>query len=107
MCGIAAIVRRPGAIDPAEIDSLTRSVAHRGPDGLVCRVFNGQVALGHSRLAIQDLSRAADQPMVSVCGRYVIIFNGEIYNFLEIRRRLQQRGIVFHTKFDTEVVLQA
>jgi asparagine synthase (glutamine-hydrolysing) len=107
MCGIAAVIRKQRTVLREEIEQLTRAVSHRGPDGVSCCLLTDHVALGHARLAIQDLSTKADQPMLSVDGRYAIIFNGEIYNFPEIRRRLQQQGHLFRTASDTEVILQA
>lgn len=107
MCGIAAIIRRNRSVHREEIERLARSVSHRGPDGVSCVVMSERVALGHARLAIQDLSASADQPMLSADGRYAIVFNGEIYNFPEIRGRLQKQGAVFSTSSDTEVLLQA
>jgi asparagine synthase (glutamine-hydrolysing) len=107
MCGITAIVRWNGCVFREELERLTRLVSHRGPDGVCCRVFAERIGLGHARLAIQDVSARADQPMRSADGRYVIIYNGEIYNFPEVRRRLQEHGVLFATTSDTEVLLQA
>ncbi len=109
MCGIAGIVNideRP--VETAEISRLTRSLAHRGPDG-EGYWFNAarDVALGHRRLAIIDPGPGGYQPMLAVDGRHVIVFNGEIYNFLELRRELETRGTVFTTQSDTEVIVAA
>jgi asparagine synthase (glutamine-hydrolysing) len=106
MCGIAGIVRSDGA--PAGVEllrAMTTVLAHRGPDGdgFFCE---GPVGLGHRRLAIIDLA-TGDQPMASDDGSSVIIFNGEIYNFRELRRELEGRGATFRTKSDTEVILRA
>jgi asparagine synthase (glutamine-hydrolysing) len=76
----------------------------RGPDGEGLWHEDG-VILGHRRLAVIDLDSRAAQPMHSVCGRYVITYNGEIYNYRELRRDLEGRGDVFHTTSDTEVIL--
>jgi asparagine synthase (glutamine-hydrolysing) len=92
--------------DPTHIDV----VAHRGPDGSGWREFDsvaGPVALGHRRLSIIDLSDAAAQPMSYAEARYWIIYNGEIYNYVELRRDLEAAGHRFRTRSDTEVLLAA
>jgi asparagine synthase (glutamine-hydrolysing) len=94
------------APDLAHIDA----VAHRGPDGNGWRVFEstvGPVALGHRRLSIIDLSDAALQPMSYADGRYWVVYNGEIYNYLELREELREAGHRFRTQSDTEVLLAA
>lgn len=109
MCGIAGIVNIDGKpVEPAEISGLTRLLAHRGPDG-EGYWFNAarDVALGHRRLAIIDPGPGGYQPMLSADGRHVIVFNGEIYNFLELRRELEARGTIFRTQSDTEVIVAA
>lgn len=83
---------------------MARAVAHRGPDGQGVRAFNG-CGLAHRRLSIIDLSDAARQPMASADGRVHIAFNGEIYNFGELREELRKRGHSFGSSSDTEVVL--
>ena len=88
MCGIAGIVSLSGRpVEPGEIQGLTDQIAHRGPDG-AGYWFNADrsVALGHRRLAIIDPGPGGYQPMSSADGRHVIVYNGEIYNFLELRR---------------------
>ena len=109
MCGIAGIVEFHGKQASADLLSLLcAKLAHRGPDGEGHWYSRDKsVALGHRRLAILDLESRADQPMVSTDGRHVLIFNGEIYNFLELRRELTGSGEVFRTEADTEVVLAA
>jgi asparagine synthase (glutamine-hydrolysing) len=109
MCGIAGILYfNDQTIDEQAINRLTDSVAHRGPDGRgVWLNEKKTVALGHRRLSILDLSEAGKQPMPDETGRYWITFNGEIYNFLEIRQELIQKGYQFHTASDTEVILAA
>jgi asparagine synthase (glutamine-hydrolysing) len=102
MCGIAGIV---GEADRELIGAMTRVLAHRGPDGEGYFSSEG-VALGHRRLSIIDLE-TGQQPMTSADGRYTIVFNGEIYNFLELRRELETRGVRFRTRSDTEVLLEA
>src|SRR5258708_34055802 len=90
MCGITGFLTRNAArgLDLAEcVTGMTRTLAHRGPDSDGAWVDpSAGIALGHRRLSIIDLSPAGNQPMVSASGRYVIVFNGEIYNFLELRR---------------------
>jgi asparagine synthase (glutamine-hydrolysing) len=109
MCGIAGIVNFRGQpVEPAEIEQLTDRIAHRGPDGAgywFSRERN--VALGHRRLAIIDPGPGGYQPMLSADGRYAIVYNGEIYNFLELRRELEALGEKFRTQSDTEVILAA
>ena len=109
MCGIAGIVKIRGrAVEPPELSRLTNLLAHRGPDG-AGYWFSAErnVALGHRRLAIIDPGAGGYQPMLSADGRHVIIFNGEIYNFLELRRELEAIGAIFRTQSDTEVILAA
>ncbi len=106
MCGITGIVDVTGRpVDGALLRTMTTVIAHRGPDGddIVCR---GSAGLGHRRLAIIDLV-TGDQPMVSDDGLIRITFNGEIYNFRELRRDLEARGAKFRTESDTEVILRA
>ena len=107
MCGIAGIIHpnpdRP--VDPALVERMRDALVHRGPDG--AGVWTGRgIGLGHRRLAIIDLA-GSPQPMASADGRCVIVFNGEIYNFRELRRELQGAGHVFRTAGDTEVILAA
>jgi len=109
MCGIAGIVNfRGNVIEPQQINRLTSLLAHRGPDGAGTWFSTERnVALGHRRLAIIDPGAGGYQPMLSIDGRYVIVFNGEIYNFLEIRRELEAHDATFRTQSDTEVILAA
>jgi asparagine synthase (glutamine-hydrolysing) len=107
MCGIVGYVNRE-ATRLAERERVCRmadQVAHRGPDGSGFYVHDN-VALGHRRLAILDLE-TGQQPMFSHDGRKAIVFNGEIYNYVELREELHRRGSVFHTTSDTEVLLEA
>jgi asparagine synthase (glutamine-hydrolysing) len=103
MCGIIGALSSHGC--PPEYLPLN-SLHHRGPDD---RGFwsEGPVALGHTRLSILDLSQLGHQPMVQVGGRYVLVFNGEIYNFLELRNELRSLGWEFQSDSDTEVLLKA
>jgi asparagine synthase (glutamine-hydrolysing) len=109
MCGIAGIVDvsgKPVAAD--EISGLTDLIAHRGPAGSATWFSADRaVAFGHRRLAIIDPGPGGRQPMQYADGRYVITYNGEIYNFLELRRELEARGAIFRTESDTEVILAA
>ena len=90
MCGIAGFVSFNGSVDRGVLTAMTRSLERRGPDGFGIWADEGQgVGLGHQRLAILDLSAFANQPMHSHCGRYAMVYNGEIYNHRDIRRRLQ------------------
>lgn len=107
MCGIAGLVHKSGRpVARAEIERLTDLVAHRGPDR-GDTYLNGNVALGHRRLAIIDLSSEGDQPMHLADAGFTIVFNGEIYNYIELRSELQGAGHVFRTGTDTEVILAA
>ncbi|MET3997026.1 asparagine synthase (glutamine-hydrolyzing) [Bradyrhizobium sp. S3.9.2] len=109
MCGIAGIVNlRGNAVEPSDISRLTRLIAHRGPFGEGTWFGPDRtLAFGHRRLAIIDPGEGGYQPMLSADGRYVIVFNGEIYNFLELRRELEAQGAVFRSESDTEVILAA
>lgn len=108
MCGIAGFVDF-GGHDPAEaaarVERMTDAIVHRGPDA-GGRYVDGHAALGHRRLSIIDLA-AGVQPMGAVGGEVQLVFNGEIYNFLELRRELEGIGHTFATNSDTEVILQA
>ncbi len=112
MCGIAGFLLREPRLDEDTLLSsayrMTDTLKHRGPDGAGVWVDGAcGIALGHRRLSIQDLSDAGKQPMVSACGRYVVTYNGEIYNFRELRRELEQQGQRFRGHSDTEVLLAA
>src|ERR1700676_2872116 len=105
MCGIVGMWMRQYG-DTSLSDSLD-AIVHRGPDGRgEYRDGRNGVVLGHVRLAIIDLSPAGAQPMASDDGRVVLIFNGEIYNFRELRAELEARGVAFHGHSDTEVLLR-
>lgn len=105
MCGIAGIIGRP---DKSAIERMTQVLAHRGPDDGNTLVLNeDHVALGHRRLSILDLSAAGRQPMSNEQGNVWITFNGEIYNYQEIRQLLSSEGYRFRSKTDTEVLLAA
>ena len=104
MCGLIAALTVSQFSEDAADRALSR-MARRGPDGKGMWWGEG-VFLGHRRLAILDLDARAAQPMHSDCGRYVIVFNGEIYNFRELKEGLEALGEVFHTTSDTEVILK-
>jgi asparagine synthase (glutamine-hydrolysing) len=107
MCGIAGILNIEGeSVEPAVLQKMTDAIAHRGPDGEGLWI-DGNVGLGHRRLAIIDLSPAGHQPMVSAEQRFVLSYNGEIYNFKELRSELEALGHHFLSKTDSEVVLNA
>jgi len=109
MCGIAGIVNLRGPpVEQTEIRNLTDQIAHRGPDGAgYWHNRERNVALGHRRLAIIDPGPGGYQPMASADGHHVIVFNGEIYNFLELRQELEEAGERFQSESDTEVILAA
>jgi asparagine synthase (glutamine-hydrolysing) len=105
MCGIAGLVDPTGQeIDPSWIVAMTRALAPRGPDGEGFWRAPG-VALGHRRLAVIDLSHAAAQPLGNEDGSVEVVFNGEIYNFEELRRELGGKGHVFRSRGDTETIV--
>jgi asparagine synthase (glutamine-hydrolysing) len=107
MCGIVAIASVNGArVDLDELDKMVAAIHHRGPNSSGIRDMNG-VAFGFRRLSILDLSDVADQPMTSADGRFTIVFNGEIYNFIELRMELENFGYTFRSTGDTEVLLNA
>jgi asparagine synthase (glutamine-hydrolysing) len=108
MCGIAGIINVEAAPSSTDIGAMIADITYRGPDGVgqICLEADG-VALGHRRLSILDLSEAGSQPMASSSGRFWVVFNGEIYNYLEIRRDLEALGYTFHSGSDTEVLLYA
>lgn len=105
MCGIAGILGDIEPADRARVENMARIMRHRGPDGLRTQIYD-YAALGFVRLAIIDLDDRAMQPMSTTDGRLTIVFNGEIYNYLELRRQLQPH-FDFRTEGDTEVLLAA
>jgi asparagine synthase (glutamine-hydrolysing) len=107
MCGIAGYISTKSDGRLREIiQAMTDSVSHRGPDGEGVFV-EGNVALGHRRLAIIDLSELGAQPMSDPDSGCVIVYNGEIYNYIEVRKELASRGCSFKSHSDTEVILKA
>ncbi|HBC87113.1 MAG TPA: asparagine synthase (glutamine-hydrolyzing) [Lentisphaeria bacterium] len=119
MCGISCIIDKSGLLDNGTLSRFTDAVAHRGPDGRGFAKFadseglpeaDGEkfyVGLGHRRLSIIDLSEAGSQPMFSADKSHAIVYNGEIYNHIELRRELENEGVVLRSHCDTEVVLEA
>ena len=126
MCGIVGSFHSSGTRTPPPLlKQMTDAMRHRGPDGEGyffadtksgrfecgpeprCAIDGADLAFGHRRLAILDLSTAGAQPMVEADGSFAITYNGEIYNHAELRRELEERGVVFRSRTDTETVLQA
>lgn len=111
MCGILGLYSQyPSSKHDQRLQSALATLHHRGPDDSGLESFDspaGQLTLGHARLSVIDLSDGGHQPMHSADQRYAIVFNGEIYNYRELRAELQQRGAAFRTQSDTEVLLQA
>ena len=107
MCGIAGIINfDQSKINPELANGIKKSLEHRGPDFSKVDYINENVALIHTRLSIIDLDQRSNQPMYSKDKRYSIVFNGEIYNFREIRKTLEKKGVRFFTDGDTEVLLE-
>lgn len=107
MCGITGMVRFDGAdVDGDVVEEMTQAIAHRGPDGEGVHL-DGSVGIGNRRLAIIDLSEAGAQPMSAADGDVWITYNGETYNFQELREELEDLGHSFRSQSDTEVVLHA
>lgn len=105
MCGVAGYLNRNGApADERIVAAMRDALAHRGPDGKGLHI-DGPLGLGHRRLSIIDLRTVASQPMHSPDGRWTIAFNGEIYNFRELKVELEKEGWSFRTRSDTEVLL--
>ena len=111
MCGLAGFYSRKNFFSGEDLDKMTQIVSHRGPDAE--GFFRDEtVGLGHKRLSILDLSEAANQPMYSHNGRYVMIYNGEVYNYQEISNEIKMNAqpsenILFETSSDSEAILEA
>ncbi|MCC7357342.1 asparagine synthase (glutamine-hydrolyzing) [Candidatus Uhrbacteria bacterium] len=106
MCGIAGILKKDGSQpDEGLLKRMQQAIHHRGPDAQGLRLFSG-CGLVHCRLSIIDLSPAGAQPLTDASGRYWIVFNGEIYNYRELRSELEARGATFQTQTDTEVIIE-
>ena len=111
MCGIAGLFgQKNNSSFEKSVETMILSLSHRGPDDSgVWKDNKSQIVFGHRRLSILDLTKAGHQPMTSSCGRYVITFNGEIYNHLVLRKELDNlgRGIKWVGTSDTETILEA
>ena len=105
MCGIVGVLSARGDVAPAVFDGWRDRLAHRGPDQAASFCDRG-LWLGFRRLAILDLSPAGHQPMSTPDGRYTIVFNGQVYNFEELRADLERQGVRFRSRSDTEVLLE-
>ena len=108
MCGIAGYIKFKNNFKDSDIDEMVKVLGHRGPDSIGKKHFNdfnNFYSMGHARLSIIDLTEGGAQPMEN--HKYIICFNGEIYNYLEIKDTLKQNKIKFSTDSDTEVVLEA
>ncbi|MCB0343940.1 MAG: asparagine synthase (glutamine-hydrolyzing) [Bdellovibrionales bacterium] len=106
MCGIAGILSNAEPPSEAELRAMAESLRHRGPDAMAVSLL-GHTGLAHTRLSIIDTREIGRQPLKDTTGNYVIVYNGEVYNFSELRRQLEQDGARFRTNTDTEVVLEA
>ena len=107
MCGITGLIHFDNSpVSPEVLQRMTDAISHRGPDG-EGHWIEGNVGIGHRRLAIIDLSPAGHQPMVSANHRFLLSYNGEIYNFRELRSELEAKGYWFRSRTDSEVVLNA
>ena len=107
MCGICGVLGYHGQKpDEIVVRDMMRIMKHRGPDDEGVYI-DDRVGLGFVRLSIIDLSDAGHQPMLSPDGRYVMVFNGEIYNYIELRQELESHGHQFRTRTDSEVLLHA
>ena len=107
MCGIAGIFNLDGEpVSPIILRKMTDVIAHRGPDG-EGQYINSFFGIGHRRLAIIDLTPAGDQPIVSANKQFILSYNGEIYNYQELKTELKRLGHQFHSKTDSEVVLNS
>ena len=108
MCGINVIIDKSGYLPETIIQRMTAATYHRGPDTTTFHrstAGKNQLYFGHNRLKIIDLSDAANQPFFSPDGRYLLLYNGEIYNYKALKAALQLRGCLFKTESDTEVIL--
>src|SRR5688500_9540105 len=105
MCGITGVLAFDGEpVDSAVLCRMSEAIAHRGPDGHGSYV-DGSLGFGHRRLAIIDLSDAAAQPLMNEARSVALIYNGEIYNFREMRAELESRGHRFSSATDSEVIV--
>jgi asparagine synthase (glutamine-hydrolysing) len=106
MCGIVGLVQKSAPVDGAMFHAMRDKLAHRGPDDSGSEFFEGgRIALGHRRLSFLDLSVHGRHPLANEDGKVWVVFNGEIYNFVELRGELTRAGHVFTTGTDTEVLV--
>jgi len=106
MCGFVGVLKKEGEVSLDVLADMNQTLRHRGPNDAGVWVKNN-IGLAHARLSIHDLSQAGHQPMMSASGRFVIIFNGEIYNYQKIRKELLELGVAFKSDSDTEVLVNA
>ena len=107
MCGICGVIVFRDSDLPVEVDRMVKLMVRRGPDDEGIWYDEHRCGLGFRRLAIQDLTPAGHQPMISADGRHVLVFNGEVYNYNNLRQELEKKGIQFRSTGDSEVVLYA
>ena len=112
MCGLAGFFLSNKSIDRnrliQNLNEMTSALIHRGPDAKNIWINNQTtLGLGHARLSIRDLSSLGNQPMFSSCGRYVMVYNGEIYSHKELREELIKEGVNFKSTTDTEIILES
>ena len=106
MCGIIGHLKRSDPVDRDEFERMRDTLTHRGPDDADSKYFEeDKLALGHRRLSFLDLSDAGKQPMCNEDETVWIVLNGEIYNYIELREVLRQKGHIFKTQTDTEVII--
>ena len=108
MCGISALIKKEDFINISDtnlLNSIVKNLNHRGPDEKGLKKINNTF-LGMTRLSIIDIENGS-QPMSSKCGNYTIVYNGELYNYLDLKKELQFNGVSFFTNSDTEVVLNS
>ena len=107
MCGITGIINLSGEQPTLnQLEKMSLAIAHRGPDG-EGKWIEENIGFGHRRLAVIDLTEGGKQPMKSSDGRFVLIYNGEVYNYMQLRKELENHSIKFQTQSDCEVLLQA
>ncbi|MDB4270860.1 asparagine synthase (glutamine-hydrolyzing), partial [bacterium] len=113
MCGINGIISLNDSFNSiskeflkSQVDTMNESLVHRGPDAKGIHIQN-PIAFGFRRLSIIDLNSSANQPMFSKDGNLALVFNGEIYNYLELKKELKSKGYHFETSSDTEVILKS
>ena len=106
MCGISGIINfRQKSFPTEKLKEMTKKVSHRGPDDSNIYI-NEQLGFGHTRLSVLDLSKRGSQPLTYM-NRYTITYNGEIYNYIELKNKLKKEGYKFKSQTDTEVILAA